>query len=598
MGNSFFFRNSHTLLLSELDNGELGENCLSSISYDVLHQKFLTNSLKDSFKILEKCDFSTISSQKTSYMKSIYKVVYINTSNIGILIELSLHKKARIYPALYHLMKYMDILSHNAAFVAYKGVEELANIQNSLTLGLKYDGYIMSSLYDIYIQRKSLGNLYKELEMIYIILPLFEGLIAYKSDIQGYMSLSMSNIVLLYVKEKITYKILDFELLEDRGKGIYYDICDIGFELLGVPSNISYDIGVKGLLYRAMNGDIYIEELVEGFKSLLVGWDGYMDESAYFSYIKDEESMKLTKTYIEYFERRGENYIALSYIKEYIERLKKRHCSLKEEVYWMNRMIHIYRKTGQYKKATAMGFRLLETSRKINGEESIETASIMSNISVILEESGKLEKAYELAKEAYEIARLYDNNSLKTLKILNNLSELYWKLGYKEISLTYMWEIIKKKKLYHPKELASLMISMNNMALSLNEYTNQYIIPLDVQTADTPTVDIQTLDIQTIDIENIAIQNTDTKNSYLQKEYIAKEYLEEVLEFRMKNPLLAQNFLCITYNNLACIEMGMGYTEKSQQHIRQSTTLLQESPGVLGCDSELIKANSRIILEK
>ena len=137
----------------------------------------------------------------------------------------------------------------------------------------------------------------------------------------------------------------------------------------------------------------------------------------------------------------------------------------------MNDLASIYLGQGQWKKAEELLMQVIETSKRVLGQEHPDTLTSMNNLALAYLEQRQLKKAEELFVQVLKTKkRVFGQEHPKTLISMNNLASTYLNQGQLKKAEERFVQVMKTEKRVLGQEHPGTLTSINNLA---SIYLNQ-----------------------------------------------------------------------------------------------------------------------------
>jgi len=128
----------------------------------------------------------------------------------------------------------------------------------------------------------------------------------------------------------------------------------------------------------------------------------------------------------------------------------------------------LYRTIGLYDAAYPLQESALATRRRVLGEEHPETYSSLNNMSMLLQDQGKLAEAEPLRRKTLEIGRrILGEEHPNTLAFINNMGSLLEAQGKLDQAEQYYKEALEKRRRLLGEEHPDTLTSQNNLGVVL-----------------------------------------------------------------------------------------------------------------------------------
>jgi hypothetical protein len=127
-----------------------------------------------------------------------------------------------------------------------------------------------------------------------------------------------------------------------------------------------------------------------------------------------------------------------------------------------------YRNQGRWKEAEELGVQVMETKKRVLGEEHPDTLASMSNLTSTYWNQGRWKEAEELFVQVIETTkRVFGDEHPNTLTSMANLALTYWNQGRWKEAEELEVQVMETRKKVLGEEHPDSLTSMNNFAFTL-----------------------------------------------------------------------------------------------------------------------------------
>ena len=357
----------------------------------------------------------------------------------------------------------------------YLGVSQLeggTKGKDHWEFGVLFEGFAMATL-DQVVERGRKSDLKLEKQVMMPIYGVLEEILAAGLRL-GHLRIKMRDLLFAEREEEIgvELRMLGFELDEDlrEDEEIFRDLEEITREISGdccEKNKKKLDFGGKTLNKKRSCCDK--KEIPINTMKKSMGWGKVDCKQDLFEYFPEKNDFGKLRVYLNLFEQENRVLPALRFLEEILPRLKRFTSSLQEEVYFLNRYALILRRTGQLIKSQEYMEIVIEMASKAIDKSSKDYAYLLNNLGLVMSDLGQTEKAMSFLTNSQNLLK-NEQKSMKTLKVMTNLSEILWKSGDIERSFKIQLETLNLKRHFFPNDLESIAISLNNFALSWSDY--------------------------------------------------------------------------------------------------------------------------------
>ena len=378
----------------------------------------------------------------------------------------------------------------------YLGVSQLeggTKGKDHWEFGVLFEGFAMATL-DQAVERGRKSDLKLEKQVMMPIYGVIEEILAAGLRL-GHLRIKMRDLLFAEREEEIgvELRMLGFELDEylREDEEIFRDLEEITREISGEKNKKKLEFGgttlnkkrsccdKKEIVLVDIGGNItekktsgydsnYSEGTINTMKKSM-GWGKVDCKQDLFEYFPEKNDFGKLRVYLNLFEQENRVLPALRFLEEILPRLKRFTSSLQEEVYFLNRYALILRRTGQLIKSQEYMEIVIEMASKAIDKSSKDYAYLLNNLGLVMSDLGQTEKAMSFLTNSQNLLK-NEQKSMKTLKVMTNLSEILWKSGDIERSFKIQLETLNLKRHFFPNDLESIAISLNNFALSWSDY--------------------------------------------------------------------------------------------------------------------------------
>jgi tetratricopeptide (TPR) repeat protein len=125
---------------------------------------------------------------------------------------------------------------------------------------------------------------------------------------------------------------------------------------------------------------------------------------------------------------------------------------------------------GRWNEAEASFKQMMETRKRMLGQEHPDTISAMSNLSITLGDLGRLDEAAKMKKEVLEkMRRILGEDHPSTITAMNNLSSTLGDMGLLHEAAKMKKEVLEKRSRILDEEHPDTISAMNNYAITLRD---------------------------------------------------------------------------------------------------------------------------------
>ena len=131
----------------------------------------------------------------------------------------------------------------------------------------------------------------------------------------------------------------------------------------------------------------------------------------------------------------------------------------------MNNLASIFWNQGRSKEAEVLDVQVMETRKRVLGQEHPDTLTSMANLASTYRNQGRLKEAEELLVQVIEtLKRVLGQEHPSTLNSMNNLASTYRNQGRSKEAEELEVQVMETRKRVHGHEHLDTLASMNNLA--------------------------------------------------------------------------------------------------------------------------------------